>query len=86
LDATTLGGLLTGGAAVIGAVVVFVGKRGENKNSLTDQLQEELTVKRTDLAAAEAEVKVLQRQHHDDLIRMTQLEIQIIRLGGPPNP
>jgi hypothetical protein len=28
----------------------------------------------------------LNQQRHDDLIRITQLEIEIIRLGGTPTP
>lgn len=42
---TAIGGMLVGIAGIVGAVVTFVGKRGENAltgyTSLTDNLQEE---------------------------------------------
>lgn len=45
MDATTLGSLLVGIGAVVGGVVAYLGKRGENAvagySSLTDNLQEE---------------------------------------------
>jgi phage terminase Nu1 subunit (DNA packaging protein) len=69
-----------------GSVVAYIGKRGETRNSLTDQLQEELTAKRTELATAQVEVTALQQQRRDYLVRITQLEIEIIRLGGNPIP
>ena len=59
MDATTLGSLIAGSAAVIGAVVAFLGKRGETAlsglNTLTDQLQEERT-------AQQATITDLRRQ------------------------
>jgi hypothetical protein len=84
LDATTLGAILACVGVLSGSVVAYIGKRGESANSLTDQLQEELAAKRTELAATHAELSLLHRQHHDDLIRMTRLEIQITRLGEDP--
>jgi len=84
LDATTLGAVLAFAGVVSGSVVAYIGKRGENTHSLTDQLQEELTAKRTELAAVQAELTGLQQQRRDYLIRITQLEI--IRLGGTPTP
>lgn len=86
MDATTIGAVLACVGVVSGSVVTFLGKRGESKNSLTDQLQEELAGKRTELAAAQAELATLHQRRHDDLIRITQLEIEIIRLGGTPPP
>lgn len=90
MDSTTIGAVLACVAGLIGSVVVYVGKRGENNtsrfNSVTDQIQEELTSKRTELAAAQTEISRLSQQRHDDLIRITQLEIEIMRLGGNPNP
>ena len=86
MDATTLGAVLACVGVLSGSVVAYIGKRGETRNSLTDQLQEELTAKRTELAAAQAELAVLHQRRHDDLIRITQLEIENIRLGGTPNP
>lgn len=86
MDATTLGAILAFAGVVSGAVVTFIGKRGESANSLTDQLQEELTAKRAELATAQADVAALHQQRHDYLIKITQLEIEIIRLGGTPSP
>ena len=87
---TTIGAVLACVAGLIGSVVVYVGKRGENStarfNSVTDQVQEELTRKTTELAAAQSELVSLHKQHHDDLITITKLEIEIMRLGGNPNP
>jgi len=86
LDATTLGAVLACVGVLSGSVVAYIGKRGETRNSLTDQLQEELTAKRAELAAVQGELAVLQQQRRDYLIRITQLEIEIIRLGGTVTP
>jgi phage terminase Nu1 subunit (DNA packaging protein) len=86
LDATTIGAVLTCVGVLSGSVVAYIGKRGETRNSLTDQLQEELTAKRTELATAQAEVTALQQQRREYLVRITQLEIENIRLGGNPQP
>ncbi|MEV7389640.1 hypothetical protein [Streptomyces sp. NPDC091215] len=90
MDGTTLGAVLAAVAGLVGSGVVYVGKRGENGtqrfNSMTDQLQEELTRKTTELAAAQAEIDRLSQQRRGDLVRITQLEIEIIRLGGTPTP
>ena len=90
MDATTLGALLAFVGVVSGSVVAYIGKRGENGvtrfNSVTDQVQEELIRKSAELTATQTEVGALRQQRHDDLIRMTQLEIEIIRLGGTPPP
>lgn len=90
MNGTTIGAVLATVAGLIGSVVVYVGKRGENStsrfNSFTDQVQEEVVRKTTELAAAQSEIARLAQQRHDDLIRITQLEIEIIRLGGTPPP
>ncbi|MGY6019621.1 hypothetical protein [Streptomyces spinosirectus] len=88
MDATTIGAILACVGVVSGSVVTFLGKRGEGKNSLTDQLQEELNTERAERKAAQAEVAVLGKSRRKDLIRMTQLEIEIIKLGGtiPDDP
>lgn len=90
MDATTLGAALAFAGVASGAVVTFIGKRGETGvarfNSVTDQVQEEVIRKTAELTAAQTELSVLRQQRHDDLIRITQLEIEIIRLGGNPNP
>lgn len=86
MDATTIGAVLACVGVVSGSVVTFLGKRGESKNLLTDQLQEELASERAERKAAQAEVKVLEQIRRDNLIRTTRLEIEIIRLGGTPPP
>jgi len=86
LDATTIGAVLTCVGVLSGSAVAFIGKRGESANSLTDQLQEELVSERTERKTAQAENATLQQQRRDYLIRITQLEIEIIRLGGTPPP
>jgi hypothetical protein len=86
VDGTTIGAILACVGVVSGSVVTFIGKRGEGANSLTDQLQEELTTERAERKAAQAEVDVLHQRRRDDLVRITQLEIEIIRLGGHPPP
>jgi hypothetical protein len=86
LDATTLGAVLACVGVMSGSVVAYIGKRGETRNSLTDQLQEELIAKRAELAAAQTELTGLQQERRDYLIRITHLEIEIIRLGGTPTP
>ncbi|MFF4479439.1 hypothetical protein ACFY1A_20805 [Streptomyces sp. NPDC001520] len=81
MDATTWGALIAGAAAVIGAVVAFVGKRGENAitgySSLTNDLQEERDALRTQLAEAHA-------LRAADQAEITRLRIEIARLGGTP--
>lgn len=90
MDATTLGAVLAFAGVVSGSVVAYIGKRGETGlsrfNSVTDQVQEELIRKTAELTAAQTELDVLRQQRHDDLIRITHLEIEIIRLGGNPTP
>ena len=72
MDWATLGTLLAGVGTLAGAVVAWLGKRGENRiahsgvaltgfSSLTDNLQEELARKTAQAAAAEAEVSRLRR-------------------------
>ncbi|WP_020116837.1 hypothetical protein [Streptomyces canus] len=90
MDATTIGTVLASVGVLSTAVVAYIGKRGENRlsrfNSMTDQLQEELGRKTTELAAAQTEVVSLQLQRRSDLIRITQLEIEVTRLGGTIPP
>jgi len=86
LDPTTLGAVLACVGVLSGSVVAFIGKRGEGKNSLTDQLQEELVTERAERKAAQAEADVLAQRRRDDLVRITTLEIEIIRLGGTIPP
>ncbi|HWN00921.1 MAG TPA: hypothetical protein VNO54_28050 [Streptosporangiaceae bacterium] len=88
MDATTLGAVLACVAGLIGSVVVYVGKRGENAtlrfNSQVDQIQEERDGLLKRLGERDTQIIALQEQRRVDLIRMTQLEIEIIRLGGNP--
>lgn len=90
MDPTTIGAVLACVAGLIGSVVVYVGKRGENStsrfNSQVDQLQEERDGLLKRLGEQDTQLVTLQQQRHDYLVRITQLEIQIIRLGGTPTP
>ncbi|MFC9465217.1 hypothetical protein [Streptomyces coelicoflavus] len=88
MDVTTLGSLLVGLGAVVGAVVAFVGKRGENAltgySSLTDNLQEErdrLDRMVNDLNTRLAEQSALRAA---DQAEITRLRLLITHLGGTP--
>jgi len=90
LDSTTIGAVLACVAGLIGSVVVYVGKRGENNvsrfNSEIDQVQEERDGLLRRLAERDTQIAALEQQRHDYLVRITRLEIENIRLGGNPNP
>jgi hypothetical protein len=86
LDATTLGAVLAFAGVVSGSVVAYIGKRGETRNSLTDQVQEERDGLARRLAEKDVQIAALEQQRHDYLVRITQLEIENIRLGGNPPP
>lgn len=86
MDATTLGAILACVGVLSGSVVAYIGKRGENANSLTDQVQEERDGLVRRLAEKDAQIAALEQQRHDYLVRITQLEIENIRLGGNPTP
>ena len=86
MDSTTLGAVLACVAGLIGSVVAYIGKRGESANSLTDQVQEERDGLRRRLDEKNTQITALEQQRHDYLIRITQLEIQVIQLGGTPTP
>lgn len=90
MDATTLGAVLACVAGLIGSVVVYVGKRGENVtsrfNSEIDQVQEERDGLLKRLTDRDTQIITLQEQRRIDLIRITHLEIEIIRLGGTLTP
>lgn len=86
MDATTLGSLLVGVGAVVGGVVAYLGKRGENAltgySSLTNDLQEErdaLKAERTELNAKLAEQSALRAADQAELARLRAL----IPPGGP---
>lgn len=86
MDPTTLGAVLACVGVLSGSVVAYIGKRGENTNSLTDQVQEERDGLLRRLDEKDARIAALEQQRHDYLVRITQLEIENIRLGGTPNP
>ena len=87
MDATTLGSLLVGVGAVVGGVVAYLGKRGENAitlyGSLTNDLQEErdrLDTKVTELNAKLAELSALRAADQAEIARLRAL----IPPGGHP--
>jgi hypothetical protein len=84
LDATTLGAVLAFAGVVSGSVVAYIGKRGERADVLTDQVQEERDGLVRRLAEKDTRIAALEQQRHDYLVRITQLEIENIRLGGNP--
>lgn len=90
MDSTTIGAVLACVAGLVGSVVVYVGKRGENSNvrfnSEIDQVQEERDGLLKRLAEQDVQIVALQQQRHDYLIRITELEIEIMRLGGNHTP
>lgn len=88
MDLTTLGSLLVGMGAVVGGVVAYLGKRGENAitgySSLTGDLQEErdrLDKKVTDLNAKVADLTL---QRDADQAEIARLRALINRPGGQP--
>lgn len=95
MDATTLGSLLVGLGAVVGAVVAYLGKRGENAitayGSLTNDLQEERETLKADLAAARADRDALNTRLAEqaalraaDQAEIARLRALIVHLGGEP--
>lgn len=86
MDATTIGSVIALVGVLSGSVVAYIGKRGENANSLTDQVQEERDGLARRLAEKDVQIAALEQQRHDYLVRITQLEIENIRLGGNPSP
>ena len=88
MDATTIGGLIAAGAAIIGSVVAYLGKRGENAlngySHLTGDLQEErdrLEKKVAELERSLAEQTALRAA---DQVEKARLHSIIITLGGSP--
>lgn len=88
MDATTLGSLLVGVGAVVGGVVAYLGKRGENAltgySSLTDNLQEErdrLDSKVTQMHQELAQAAISRAADQAEIARLRDI---ITRLGGQP--
>ena len=86
MDPTTLGAVLACVGVLSGSVVAYIGKRGERADVLTDQVQEERDGLVRRLAEKDTRIAALEQQRHDYLVRITQLEIENIRLGGNPTP
>ena len=88
MDATTLGSLLVGVGAVAGAVVAYLGKRGENQTARwtaeIDQLQEERNGLRTQVAEKEARIAGLLEARLEDQVEIARLRVKVVELGGDP--
>lgn len=88
MDATTLGSLLVGVGAVVGGVVAYLGKRGENAtarwNSELDQVQEERDKLREQLTARDQRIEQLLEQRIADREENAVLRIRLINMGGDP--
>jgi chromosome segregation ATPase len=88
LDATTLGSLLVGVGAVVGGVVAYLGKRGENAttrmNSELDQIQEERDKLREQLTARDQKIEGLLEQRVADQVEIARLRVKVVNLGGDP--
>ncbi|AEM87098.1 hypothetical protein [Streptomyces violaceusniger] len=88
MDATTWGALITGAAVVIGAVVAYLGKRGENANarmnSEMDQIQEERDGLRAQVADRDKRINELLEQRVNDQVENARLRVKIVEMGGTP--
>lgn len=87
MDATTLGTLLVGAGGIVGAVVAYLGKKGETAltgySSLTAELQEErdrLDKKVTDLSAELMQARLDRAADQAEIARLRSE----IRHGGQP--
>ncbi len=88
MDATTLVSSLTGAAAVIGAVVAYLGKRSENAlrgyTHLTDDLQEERAAQRQQNTELWQEITGLHAARAADQAEIARLRIENAQLRGHP--
>ncbi|MFD4569395.1 hypothetical protein ACFWOX_34160 [Streptomyces sp. NPDC058467] len=88
MDATTLGSALALMGVLSGAVVAYLGKRGENAttrmNSEIDQIQEERDGLRKELGERNARVEALLNQRVTDQETIARLRVKVIELGGDP--
>jgi chromosome segregation ATPase len=89
MDAATWGALLVGVGTVAGAVVAYLGKRGETAltglSALTDNLQEERD--RLDRRVTERDTRIAElcAQLAAERAEITRLRGIITRLGGDPS-
>lgn len=88
MDATTLGSVLALAGVLSGALVAYLGKRGENTttrlNVAMDQIQEERDGLRTQLAERDGRINQLLEQRLTDQVDLARLRVKIIELGGDP--
>lgn len=88
MDATTIGSLLVGVGAVVGGVVAYLGKRGENAttrmNAEMDQIQEERDKLREQLGARDQKIEELLERRLIDREEVARLRIKVVELGGDP--
>ncbi|MGW7598106.1 hypothetical protein [Streptomyces antimycoticus] len=88
MDATTLGSTLALVGVLSGAVVAYLGKRGENAttrmNSEMDQIQEERDGLRAQLADRDKRINELLEQRLTDQVEVARLRVKIIEMGGTP--
>lgn len=87
VDLTTLGSLLLGVGAVVGGVVTYLGKRGENAvtgySSLTEKLQTERDRLERQLAERDSRIDQMSTQHIADQAEIARLR-SLIPPGGQP--
>jgi hypothetical protein len=88
LDATTLGSVLALVGVLSGAVVAYLGKRGElantRLNSEMDQIQEERDKLREQLGARDQKIEGLLEQRLGDREEIARLRVKVVELGGDP--
>ncbi|WJD99782.1 hypothetical protein [Streptomyces antimycoticus] len=88
MDATTLGSVLALVGVLSGAVVAYLGKRGENAttrmNSEMDQIQEERDGLRVQIADRDKRINDLLEQRLTDQVELARLRVKIIEMGGAP--
>ena len=88
MDTATLGSLLVGLGAVAGAVVAYVGKRGETAltgySSLTNDLQEERDSLKTERDALNTRLAEQAALRAADQAEIARLRALIVHLEGEP--
>lgn len=88
MDATTLGSVLALFGVLAGAVVAYLGKRGETAvtgyNNLTDQLQEERADQRSQITDLRQQLGEQAAYRSADQAEIARLRNIIQSLGGNP--